>query len=159
MRPATSGIPHFLHRIGRDRRGASIIELALALPFLSVMLVGLVDVASCYSAQMSIHQAAARSLERVQVSGSNADFAYVKTEAASAAGVPESQVTVETWLECDNVKQAASVSTCTATQVSAKYVKVTIASSYTPYFAYSPLGTRGSDGKVPLSAFSSVRYS
>jgi Flp pilus assembly protein TadG len=152
-------ITHILRRLRRDRRGASIIELALALPFLSVMLVGLVDVASCYSAQMSIQQAAARSLERVQVGGSSGDFEFVRTEAATAAGVPLSQVTVETWLECDNVRQGASVTTCTDTQVASKYVKVSITSSYAPYFAYSPLGTRGSDGKIALSAASSVRYS
>ena len=149
-----------LRRLRRDRRGASIIELALALPFLSIMLVGLVDVASCYSAQMSIQQAAARSLERVQVSSSTTDFAFVKTEAATAAGVPEAQVTIETWLECDNVKQAATVQTCDDdTDVTGKYVKVTIASSYKPYFAYSPLGTRQADGQIALSASSSVRYS
>jgi Flp pilus assembly protein TadG len=152
-------LPPLLRRIGRDRRGASIIELALTLPFLSVMMVGLVDVASCYSAQMSIQQAAARSLERVQVNGSTTNFAFVRTEAAAAAGVPESQVTVETWLECENVRQAATVLVCPGTQDAGKYVKVTITSSYTPYFAYSPLGTRAANGKIPLSAASSVRYS
>jgi Flp pilus assembly protein TadG len=150
---------NLLHQLRRDHRGTSVIELALALPFLSVMLVGLVDVASCYSAQMSIQQAAARSLERVQVAGPSGDFAFVRTEAASAAGVPVSQVTVETWLECDNVKQAATVQTCSETQASANYVKVTISSSYAPYFGYSPLGARTSDGRVPLSASASVRYS
>jgi Flp pilus assembly protein TadG len=148
-----------LCRLKGDCRGASVIEIAVAMPFLSVMMLGLVDVSTCYSAQMSIQQAAARSLERVQVSGSSEDFAYVKSEAAAAAGVPESQVSVETWIECDNVKQAAAVLTCGTTQLTSKYVQVTITSSYAPYFTYSPLGARGSDGKVPLSATSSVRYS
>ena len=142
----------------RDKRGASIIELALALPFLSIMLLGLVDVASCYSAQMSIQQAAARSLERLQTSGSTSDFSYVRAEAAAAAGVPLSQVVVESWLECDNVRQAATVQACTGTQASSKYVQVTITSSYDPFFPYSPLGTRQSDGNVPLSASWAVRY-
>lgn len=153
------GARSILRRLGRDRRGASIIELALATPFLSIMLVGLVDVASCYSAKMSLQQAAARSLERVQVSGSTTDFAYVKTEAAAAAGVPESQVAIETWLECDNVKQAASVTTCSGTQVAGKYVQVTITSTFSPFFAYSPLGTRDGNGKIALAAASAVRYS
>ena len=148
-----------LRRIGPDRRGASVIELGLALPFLSVMMLGLVDVASCYSAKMSIQQAAARSLERVQVNGSTTNFAFVRTEAATAAGVPESQVTVETWLECENVRQAATVLVCSGTQDAGKYVKVTITSSYTPFFAYSPLGTRQANGSVRLSAASAVRYS
>jgi Flp pilus assembly protein TadG len=128
------------------------------MPLLSIMLVGLVDVASCFSAQMTIQQAAARSLERVQTSGSTTDFAYVRTEAAAAAGVPESQVTLDSWLECDNVRQAATVVTCTSTQISAKYLQVSISSTYTPYFPFSPLGTRHADGKVGLSAASAVRY-
>lgn len=147
-----------LSRLRGSRRGASIIELGLAMPVLSLMLVALVDVASCYSAQMTIQQAAARSLERVQVSGSTADFSYVKTEAASAAGVPESQVTIDSWLECNNARQPATVQACTGTQRSAKYVQVTITSSYSPFFPYSPLGTRQADGKVALSASSAVRF-
>ncbi|HEY0115202.1 MAG TPA: TadE/TadG family type IV pilus assembly protein [Allosphingosinicella sp.] len=142
----------------QDERGSSIIELALALPFLSVMLLGLIDVATCYSEQMSIQQAAARSLERVQTSGATTDFTYVRAEAAAAADVPLSQVAVDSWLECNNVRQAASVQACTGTQVSAKYVQVTITSTYAPYFRYSPLGGRQSDGKVALSASSAVRY-
>lgn len=148
-----------LERINRDRRGASIIELALALPVLSVMMVGLVDLASCFSAQLTLQQAAARSLERVQVNGSTTNFAFVKTEAATAAGVPESQVTVETWLECDNAKQPATTAICSGTSDAGKYVKVTITSSYVPYFAYSPLGARQADGSVALTAAASVRYS
>jgi Flp pilus assembly protein TadG len=155
MRPLAS----ILRRLRRDRRGASIIELALALPVLSIMVVGLVDMASLFSAQLSLQQAAARSLERVQVNGTTTNLAFVKTEAAAAAGVPESQVTVETWLECENVRQATTVTVCPGTADAGKYVKVTIASSYVPFFTYSPLGTRQANGSVALSAAASVRYS
>ena len=153
----------FVRTLAGDRRGVSVIELALTLPILSIMLVGLVDLASCFSARMSLQQAAARSLERLQVGGTTSDFAYLKTEAASAAGVPESQVAIDSWLECQQgtnppVRQAATVQACTGTQVSAKYVQVTISSSYSPYFAFSPLGTRQANGSVALSAASAVRY-
>lgn len=147
-----------LRRLGGDKGGVSVIELALALPILSVMLVGLVDVASCFSAQMSIQQAAARSLEAVQTGGPTDDFAYVRAEAAAAAGVPLSQVVVDSWLECNNVRQAASVTACSGTQVSANYVQVTINGSYTPFFPYSPLGARQANGTVALSAVSALRY-
>jgi Flp pilus assembly protein TadG len=148
-----------LHRLKRDRRGTSVIELALAVPFISVILLGLIDVSTCYSKKMTLQQAAARSLERLQVSGSSTDLNYVRLEAAAAAGVPATQVALENWLECDNVRQAASVVTCSGTQVAGRYVKVTITSSYTPFFAYSPIGTRQANGNVALSAASSVRYS
>lgn len=145
-------------RLARDRRGASVIELALAMPVLSLIAMGLIDVATFGSEKTKLQQAAARSLERLQVSGSTASFAYLKTEAAAAAGVPETQVTVDSWLECNGTRQASTVRFCTGTQTSAKYVQVTIAKSYSPWFAYSPMGTRGSDGKIAMTAASAVRY-
>ena len=148
----------FLDRMRHDRRGVSILELGLAMPILSVALLGLVDVASCYSKQMSVQQAAARALERVQVSGTTTTTeAIVKTEAAQAAGVPETQVAIDSWLECNSARQDPTVLNCSTGETSAKYIKVTITSSYTPYFAYSPLGTRAADGSIPLTAASSVR--
>lgn len=151
----------YLHRmrdLRTDRRGLSVIELGLSMPILSVLMLGLIDVSSVYSAQVSLQQAAARSLERVQVSGYGTDFTYVKAEAAAAAGVPESQVTVTTWLECNNVKQLATVTLCPGTQVAGRYVQVAITATYTPWFPYSPMGERNGEGKIPMSATSSVRY-
>ena len=144
-------------RIIRDRRGTSIIEMALALPILMVLLVGLIDVARCYSTQMSIQQAAARALERLQVGNSRTDFEFVRTEAAAAAGTG-AQVTIDKWLECDQVRQPATTLDCPTGQLRARYVQVTINSSYTPYFRFSPLGARRADGTVALTANSAVRY-
>lgn len=148
-----------IRKFRRDRRGATIVELALALPVLGILLVGLVDMASLFSAQLSLQQAAARSLERVQVNRASPNFAAIKTEAATAAGVPESQVDVEPWLECDYVKQPATTTACGGSEDAAKYVKVSIDFDYVPFFPYSPLGTRKSNGAVELSAAASVRYS
>lgn len=147
-----------LWTLPRDRRGASVLELGLALPVMMVVLLGLIDVASLYSAQMSVQQAAARALERVQVGNSRSDFAFVRTEAAAAAGVPESQVTVETWLECNEDRKPSGTTDCATGERRARYVQVAITSSYAPYFRYSPLGTRDSAGNVALTARSSVRY-
>ena len=151
-------VPATLQGLRRDRRGASILELGLVLPVIMVVLLGLIDVASLYSARMSLQQAAARALERVQVGNSRSDFSFVRAEAAAAAGVPESQVTVETWLECNQVRQPASTTDCATGQQRARYVQVTIASTYDSYFRYSPLGARNANGNVPMTAQSSVRY-
>lgn len=141
----------------RDRGGASIIELAVVLPVVCLILAGLVDVASCYSAQMSLQQAAARALERVQTTAQRADYSYVQGEAAAAASVPPSQVSVQNWLECDDQRQASYGATCAPGQRSARYVEVTVNASYSPFFNFTPLGERSNDGSVPLSASSSVR--
>ena len=146
-----------LHRLRRDHRGASVIELALALPVLAIMLVGLVDMARCFSAQLTIQQAAARSLERVQVSNAALTTAFIRTEAATAAGVPEAQVTVTTWLECNNEPQPATTTTCPGSSDTGRYVKVSIRSNYVPLFPFSPLGTRQANGNVLLTAAASVR--
>lgn len=152
-----------VRRIRRDRRGASIIELALAMPVISIMLVGLVDMSSLFSAQLSLQQAAARSLERVQVTGTTTDlsssnFEFLRTEAATAAGVPETKVEVTKWLECDNVRQPSTVTLCPGTADAARYVRVKIDKGYVPFFSFSPLGARQTDGTVALSAAASVRY-
>lgn len=143
--------------LAADRKGTAVLELGLALPVLMVMIVGLIDVARCSSSQMSLQQASARALERVQVARTEMTSAAVKTEAATAAGVPESQVTIDTWLECNSVRQAAAVTVCVFGQTRARYTQVAITSSYTPYFPYSPVGTRQADGSVALSASTSVR--
>ena len=149
----------FALRLACDRRGAGLLELGLVLPILAVVLLGLVDVATCYSAQLSLEQAAARSLERVQAAGSTTNFAFVRTEAARAANVPESQVVVDTWLECNNQRQPATVQFCPTAQASARYLQVTINSIYAPYFRYSPLGRRSETGTVAISASSALRTS
>jgi Flp pilus assembly protein TadG len=146
-------------QLSRDTRGAGLIEFAIGLPVLLVMMLGIVDVATCYSAQFTLEQAAARSLERVQVTGGLTEQALVRAEAASAAGVPLTNVTVEDWLECQGVRQAASVVICPTGQNTSRYLQVTINSSYVPYFAYSPLGTRQADGSIALSASSALRIS
>lgn len=150
--------PSLLRALRRDRRGVSIIELGLSLPVFMVVLVGLVDVARCYSAQMSIQQAAARSLERLQVGSNRLTFDHIRQEAATAANVPLTQVEVANWAECNNnTTRLAYNAVCTSGQSSARYVEVTINSAYTAFFSFSPLGARRSDGRVALSARSAVR--
>ena len=152
-------VPATLQGLRRDHRGASILELGLVLPIIMVVLLGLIDVASLFSARMSLQQAAARALERVQVGNSRSDFSFVRTEAADAAQVPVSQVDQpETWLECNQVRQPATTQDCTGGQARARYIRVTIRSTYDPYFRYSPLGARNANGDVPLTAAAAVRY-
>jgi len=150
-----------LRGLRRDRRGASILELGLVLPILMVVLLGLIDVASLFSARMSLQQAAARALERVQVGNSRTNFTFVETEAAAAAaaaGFPAATASSTTWLECNQVRQQASVQDCPAGQQRARYVDITITADYDPYFRYSPLGARQPNGNVRMRANSSVRY-
>lgn len=147
----------FLRRLRRDRKGTSVIEFALFVPILSVMLMGVTDLAMGYATKLRVEGAIFRALEKVQVGSFQADYAtFIQSEAASAAGVPTSAVTVDSWLECNRARQASFAGSCAEDQDTSRYVSVRIVTSYTPRFSYGPL-VRTSDGTVPIEANASVR--
>ncbi|QNN64101.1 pilus assembly protein [Sphingomonas rhizophila] len=86
----------------RDDRGASIIELAFVAPIFATMLVGMTDLSRGFSAKLQLTQAAQRSIEKVmQTSFQTGAVDTLKAEAASAAGVDASAVTIDYWLQCN----------------------------------------------------------
>jgi Flp pilus assembly protein TadG len=146
-----------LHRLRGDDKGASVIEFALFAPVLGVMLMGVTDLAMGYSTKLRVEGAIYRALEKVAVGSFQSDYAtYLQAEAATAAGVPTSAVAVDSWLECDRIRQASFAGACAAGQATSRYVKVTITTSYTPRFSYGPL-VRTSNGTVPIEANASLR--
>ena len=147
----------FLHRLRGDDRGASVIEFALFAPILGVMLMGVTDLAMGYSTKLRVEGAIFRALEKVQVGSFQTDYTtFIQSEAATGAGVPTSAVTVESWLECNRARQTDFAGSCAAGQDTARYVKVTINTSYTPRFSYGPL-VRSTNGTVPIEANASLR--
>jgi Flp pilus assembly protein TadG len=119
--------------LAADARGASIIELAIAVPFLLVMTLGMVDAAMGYSARLQIQQAAARTIEMATAGGINsAAFQNMQAEAATASGQDSSHVTVDSWLECDGVRQTSFTGSCTSGQQVGRFASVTINSTYAP---------------------------
>jgi Flp pilus assembly protein TadG len=144
-----------LSRLRRDTRGASVIEFALFAPILAMMAMGISDFAMGYSAKLKVEGAVYRTLEKISVGSVQSDYQYLKAEAATAAGVPQSAVTVDNWLECNRVRQTDFTGVCADGQDTARYVSVAISTSYTPRFNYGPLVT--TNGTVPISASSSLR--
>lgn len=141
-----------------DERGASLIEFALFLPVLGILLMGITDLAMGYSRKLTLEAAAYRALERVAVGSVQTDYSALRTEAANAAGVPLSAVTVDNWLECGSVRQPEFAGTCPTGQQESRYVQVNIQANYTPHFNYGPLA-RGMavDGVVPISVSTALR--
>src|SRR3982751_2820727 len=122
-----------LARLRNDTRGASIIELALAAPILTTLLIGMVDIGRGYSMKLQLEQAAQRAIEKVMNGQADrSSVAALKTEAASTAGVDESAVTVDFWLECDGARQTNYDTTCTGTAVSRRYLTVQIDKTFSP---------------------------
>lgn len=149
----------------RDERGASIIELALAAPFLATLVVGMVDVSQGFSAKVKLTQAAQRAIEKAMQGQKTTDlYDTLQQEGADAAGVATSAVTVKYWLECNGVNQNTSPSTmaadydktCNTGETIARYVSIDITKTYTPMFATHWLGSN-SDGSFTLHGKAGVR--
>lgn len=141
----------------RDQRGAAVIELAIIAPIFATMLIGMVDIGRGYSMKLQLEQAAQRAIEKVmngQADKSTA--AALKTEAATTAGVPETSVTVDFWLECDNARQANYDSVCSSGAVYRRYLTVQIDKIFTPMFATKWLGAN-SDGTFTVVGKTGVR--
>ena len=148
---------NFLRRLRADAKGASVVEFALFAPILSMMVMGISDFAMGYSAKLRVEGAIYRTLEKVAVGTVQTDYQYLKAEAATAAGVAQSAVTVDNWLECNRVRADSFAGQCAAGQDTARYVSVSITTSYTPRFGYGPLRNRNSSGVVPITSASSLR--
>lgn len=149
----------------RDERGASIIEMALVAPFLCSLLIGMVDMSRGYSAKLQLEQAAQRSIEKAMNGDKETSlFETLKDEAAAAAGVSTSAVTVKYWLECNGVSQNTSVATmttdyekvCADGQTYARYVNVKITKAYWPMFR-ARWARANTDGSFTLVGEAGIR--
>lgn len=133
------------------------MELAIVAPVFATLLIGMVDIGRGYSMKLQLEQAAQRAIEKVmngQADKSTA--AALKTEAATTAGVPETDVVVDYWLECDSARQASYDTVCTSGAVYRRYLTVQISKTFTPMFATKWLGAN-SDGSFTVVGKTGVR--
>lgn len=146
-----------MRTLRQDDRGAAIIELALAAPVFAMMIIGMSDMARAYSMKLQLEQSSQRAIEKVMQGQANTTVvAALKTEAATTAGVPESQVTVDYWLECDGTRQGTYDSTCTTGQAMRRYMSVQISKIFTPMFKIR-FGAARANGYYTLYGKTSVR--
>ena len=131
----------------RDQVGTSVVELALVMPFLFVTLAGVIDCAHLISTKLKLQQAAERTAELATAGMMNkmlpasdqvasTAFASLQTEAATAANVPTSSVTVTYWLECDGTRQSDFNAICSSGQQVARFTSISIAKTYVPSFPW-----------------------
>lgn len=129
-----------MRNILRDERGTSLIETALIAPMLAAMIVGMVDLSRGYAQKLRLEQAAQRTIEKIQrhgynVTGQTTDT-DLKSDAAAAAGVSSSAVTVTKTLLCGTAETPTSwTGSCAEGQIFARYVSVSVQGSYTPLFS------------------------
>jgi Flp pilus assembly pilin Flp len=172
--------PKGLRALARDEGGTSVIELALIAPMLATVTMGIIDLSTGFSRRMEITEAVNRTVEKIAArnfeipsNSSGPDFTFIKEDAAEAAGVPASAVTVTRWLECNGAEQPHFDGTCPADDsraecqvsnpspdlgcapVMARYIEVRVDTTFKPAFA--TVFARRSDGTFPVSAEAAVR--
>lgn len=147
-----------IRRLVADHSGASIIEMALVLPLLSTFLVGMVDLSRAYSFKLGLEQSVQRSIEKVmQYQESTSTYSTLQSEAATAAGVPTSNVTLDYWLECNGARQADYDSTCSTGETYARFVTISVQKNFRPLFGTRFFPGANADGTFTVNAKSGLR--
>jgi Flp pilus assembly protein TadG len=148
-------------RFARDDRGASVIELALVMPFFATMIIGVADISRAYSAKLRLEQAAYRSIEKVQqYRDTSSTFSTISSEAttaATAAGFTSPTVVVDYFLECDGARQATYNTVCGSTTTKNRWITVDISGTFTPMFASSKWPGSNPDGTYTLHGKAGLR--
>ncbi len=152
------GIKSSMSAFQRDDEGVSLIETALVLPIIMMLLAGLIDFAMAFSAKLNTQQAAARTVEYATSVGlERLTFENLRQEAATAAKVPENQVEVIRWLECDQTRQSAFDGGCEEGQEIARHVSVRISNSYRPTLGAFLPASVVTNGAMHFEGYSKVR--
>jgi Flp pilus assembly protein TadG len=153
-----------LQNLARDQRGASIIEMALLLPVMSTLVIGVVDISRAYSQKLLLEQAAYRAIEKVQqYQSTESTYNTLQNEVVSAANsagftdVTTANVTVSYWLECNGVKQTTYDSTCATAAGTARWITVDVTHNFTPMFASSRWPGSNTDGTYTLHGRAGLR--
>ena len=150
--------------LAQDERGASIIEMAMAMPVLASLLIGMVDISRAYSAKLQLEQAANRAIEKVQqYQASESTYTTLQTEAGDAAraagfsNVADSDVVIDYWLECNGTRAANYDSNCSSGQTYARWVTVDIPGTFTPMFSSRRWPGANTDGSFTLHGKAGLR--
>lgn len=128
-------------RLRRDEKGFGAMELALSLPFVLFLSLGMIDAFNMIATKIDYEQAAQQTTDLAFAKRPNtSDGTYLVNVAKAAAGVEANNVTVDIFLECDGVKQTDFATTCASTEVSTRYVSVEIRADYATEFDWAALG-------------------
>ena len=154
-------------RCRRDSAGTGAMELALALPFLVMMLVGMIDVSRLIAARIDVEQVAQRATDyalahRPNGSNTNADKAEIAAEATTDADVASKDVTVDIFLECNGVREDNYRTICGAGEDMARFVSVEVDRDVDFLFDWSALtglfGAHVMGSGIRVQGDSTVRF-
>lgn len=145
-----------------DSRGFGAMELALSLPFVLFLCLGMIEAFGLVATKIDYERAAQRTTDYAFAKRPNtADGTYLVAVARGAAGVPAENVNVEIFLECSGTRQSVFTSNCAAGQVPARFVSVEIRRAQPTRFDWAALagifGVRGFSSSVLVTGDSLVR--
>ena len=144
-----------IRRLLRCERGNSLVELAFIAPVLATFVIGTIDLSTAYSSELSLEQAAQRTVERVQANSyETTDKSNLEAEAIAAAGGGAS-ATITAWLECNGDGNRLDFDTgeCNEGDPYARYVQLDMTRTFNPMFGkFFPGG-----GSITLDATAGVR--
>ncbi len=121
-------------------KGVATVEMALMLPFLLLMLIGIIDVARAAFVGIAVANAAsAGALWGAQGPTYAVQTTVIEAKAAADAQVSGMTITTSSYCECSD----GSPSTCLAADCSASrrmdYIRVDTSADWTPLFNYPGL--------------------
>ena len=155
-----------LLRLRSDRRGAAVIELAMAAPVLALLIMGATDVGSAFSRKLALEQGAQRAVEKVMQTTELRNVQdTIAGEVAIQANVDESQVVVTFPLYCDGVlmpdqgrdENGFAKGSCATGQTAAHYILVDVTDEYDPLFTTFGLGNKLPNGNYLVQAKAGMR--
>ncbi len=150
-------------KLASDRTGFGAMELGLALPFLLLLCLGMIDASYLISTKIDYEQAAQQTTDfALAKRPTNSSTTYLVSEAKRASGLETSNVDVELFLECDGVRQSDFDTVCPDDEASARFVSVEITKDVATRFDWSGLanliGYKAFDSTVTVTGDSEVRF-
>lgn len=145
-----------LHDLAHCTRGTAVIETAVVATFLSIVIMGTVDVARYGSALVGAQQAVNRGLEIAMMGGPDTPTTTVQSEVATQASVPTGNVTVTQSQTCAGTTQTWGTS-CSSGELR-KFYTVTVTNSFTPTFVGGVVARRlATNGSIAISTTGVIR--
>jgi Flp pilus assembly protein TadG len=133
-----------LLRLPRDKRGTTVIEVAILAPVLIIMALGGFDVSRMIARQHELQSGAgdAEQIVLAAASGTSTDVNTIKSVLANTLGIPNdaSHITVVKKFRCGTATSLQS-SVCSSGTYESTYLQVTFNDSYTPLWSQFGIGS------------------